>query len=95
MYGQKYMVSETSGTTATEGFNPKVYRTMDEEKIQSVQNSIGDCSTLLLIAIGDCVANNRSQAEVEKKYEIPKSRIQRTMSSKRKHKKGGKQYQQE
>ena len=87
------MVSETSRTTATEGFVPKVYGITDEEKIKkSVQNTIGDCSTLLLLAIGDCVANNRSQAEVVKKYEIPKRRVQRTMSGKKAHKKGGKQY---
>ena len=47
---------------------------------------------MLLLAISDCVANNRSQAEVAKKYRIPKSRIQRMMSSKKEHKKGGKQY---
>ena len=36
MYRQKYMVSEAGGTTATGEFNPKVYGTMDEERIQSV-----------------------------------------------------------
>ena len=36
MYRQKYTVSETSGMTATGEFDPKVYRTMDEEKIKSV-----------------------------------------------------------
>ena len=73
----------------------KVYRTMDEEKVQSVWNTIRDNLTLLLLAMGDCVANNKLQAEVAKKYGIPKSRIQRMMSSKKEHKKGGKQYWQE
>ena len=36
MYGQKYMLSEAGGTTATGEFDPKVYGTMDEERIQSV-----------------------------------------------------------
>ena len=48
--------------------------------------------TLLLLAISDCMANNRSQAEVAKKYEMLKSRIQRMMSGKKEHKKGRKQY---
>ena len=50
---------------------------------------------LLLLAIGDCMANKRSQAEIAKKYGIPKCRIQRAMSGKKEHKKGGKQYRQE
>ena len=95
MYGQRYTASEASSMTVTEEMDLKVYRTTDEEKVQSVQNTIRDCSTLLLLAIGDCVANNRSQAEVAKKYGILKSRIQRMMSSKKEHKKGGKQYCQE
>ena len=71
MYSQKYSISST--LCVGEGFDPKVYRTMDEERIQSVQNTIGDCTTLLLLAIGDCVANNKPQAEVAKKYKIPKA----------------------
>ena len=66
-----------------------------EEKVQSVRNSIGDQSTLLLLAIGDCVANQKSQADIARKYDIPRSRIQKAMSGKCEHKKGGKQYRQE
>ena len=33
--------------------------------------------------------------EIAKKYDIPRSRIQRAMSGKKEHKKGDKQYQQE
>ena len=73
MYGQRYMASKASVMTEAKEFDPKVYGTTDEERIQSVQNTIGDRATLLLLAIGDCVANNRSQAEVAKKYNIPKS----------------------
>ena len=36
-----------------------------------------------------------SQIEVATKYNIPRSRIQRAMSGKKEHRKGGKQYQQE
>ena len=78
MYGHSISKSSTLGVS--EEIDLKVYGTMDEERIQSVQNTIGDHVTLLLLAIGDCMANNRSQAEVAKKYKIPKSRIQRMMS---------------
>ena len=92
MYGQRYTAREAGSMTVMEEMDLKVYRTTGEEKVQGVQNTIGDHSMLLLLAIGDCVANNRSQAEVAKKYRILKSRIQRMMSGKKEHKKGGKQY---
>ena len=95
MYGQRYTASKASSMTVMEEMDPKVYGTTDEERIQSVQNTIGDCSTLLLLAIGHCMSNNRSQAEMAKKYEIPKSRMQRAMFGKKEYKKGGKQYRQE
>ena len=47
------------------------------------------------MAVGDCIVNKKSQAEVAAKYNIPRSRIQRAMSGKKEHQKGGKQYQQE
>ena len=47
------------------------------------------------MAVGDCIVNKKSQAEVATKYNIPRSRIQRAMSGKKEHRKGGKQYQQE
>ena len=95
MYRQKYSISESSTTGVSEEFNLKVYRTTDDEKVQSVWNTVGDCSMLLLLAIGDCVINRRSQAETAKKYGIPKSRVQWAMSGKKEHKKGSKQYRQE
>ena len=52
------MTSETSVTeTTTEEFDLKVHGDTAEDKIKGVTNSIGEQSTLLLIAIGDCIAN--------------------------------------
>ena len=76
MYGQRYWTSKSTTAGESEEFDPKVYGTMDEEKVQSVWNTIGDCSTLLLLAIGECVINKRSQVEIAKKYGIPKSWVQ-------------------
>ena len=47
-----------------------------EKKLQSIINSIGEQSALLLIAVGVCIVNKKSQAEIAKKYGIPRSRIQ-------------------
>ena len=47
-----------------------------EKKLQSVINSIGEQSTLLLMAVRDCIVNKKSQAEIAKKYGIPRSRVQ-------------------
>ena len=63
-----------------------------EMKLQSTINSVGEQSALLLMAVGDCVINKKSQAEIAKKYGIPRSRVQQAMSGKKEHKKGGKQY---
>ena len=76
-------------------YDPKVYGESMEKKLQSVINSIGDQSALLFMAVGDCIVNKKSQAEIAKKYNIPRSRVQWAMSGKKEHKKGGKQYQQE
>ena len=37
------------------------------------------------MAVGDCIVNKKSQAEVATKYNIPRSRIQRAMSGKKEH----------
>ena len=63
-----------------------------EKKLQRIINSIGDQSTLFLMAVGDCIVNKKSQAEIATKYNISRSRIQWAMSGKKEHKKGGKQY---
>ena len=91
MYGQWY--EELS--QVQEEYDPKVYRESMEKKLQSIINSIGEQSALLLMAVRDCIVNKKSQAEIAKKYNIPRSRVQWAMSRKKEHKKGGKQYQQE
>ena len=47
------------------------------------------------MAVGDCIVHKKSQAEIATKYNISRSRIQRAMSGKKEHRKGGKQYWQE
>ena len=92
MYGQHY---EEEPSQVQEECDPKVYGENVEKKLQSIINSIGDQSALLLMAVGDCIVNKKSQTEIATKYNIPRSRIQWAMSGKKEHKKGGKQYQQE
>ena len=92
MYGQHY---EEKPSQVQEEYDPEVYGENAEKKLQSIINSIGDQSTLFLMAVGDCIVNKKSQAEVAAKYNIPRSRIQRAMSGKKEHRKGGKQYRQE
>ena len=92
MYGQCY---EEKPSQVQEECDPKVYGENAEKKLQSIVNSIGDQSALFLMAVRDCIVNKKSQAEIATKYNISRSRIQRAMSGKKEHKKGGKQYQQE
>ena len=92
MYGQCY---EEEPSQVQEECDPKVYGENAEKKLQSIINSIGDQSTLFLMAVGDCIVNKKSQAEIATKYNISRSRIQWAMSGKKDHRKGGKQYQQE
>ena len=73
MYGQCY---EVEPNKTQEEYDPKVYRESTEKKLQSVVNSIGEQSTLLLMAVRDCIVNKKSQAEIAKKYGIPRSRVQ-------------------
>ena len=88
-------VMKKKSSPIQEECDPEVYGENAEKKLQSIINSIGDQSALFLIAVGDCIVNKKSQAEVAAKYNIPRSRIQRAMSGKKEHRKGGKQYQQE
>ena len=89
MYRQHY---EKEPSQVQEECDPKVYGENVEKKLQGIVNSIGEQSALLLMAVGDCIVNKKSQAEVATKYNIPRSRIQQAMSGKKEHKKGGKQY---
>ena len=91
MYRQCY---EEKPSQVQEECDPEVYGENAEKKLQSIINSIGDQSALFLMAVGDCIVKKKSQAEVAVKYNIPRSRIQRAMSGKKEHWKGGKQYQQ-
>ena len=90
MYGQWYETEEPS--RVQEEYDPKVHGESAEKKLQSTINSVGEQSALLLMAVRDCVVNKKSQAEIARKYGIPRSRVQRAMSGKKEHKKGGKQY---
>ena len=47
-----------------------------KKKLQSAINTAGEQSALLLMAVGDCVVNRKSQAEIARKYGIPRSRVQ-------------------
>ena len=85
MYRQCY---EEEPSQVQEECDPKVYGENVEKKLQSVVNSIGDQSALLLMAVGDCIVNKKSQTEIATKYNIPRSRIQRAMSGKKEYKKG-------
>ena len=92
MYGQHY---EEEPSQVQEECDPKVYGENAEKKLQSIINSIGDQSTLFLMAVGDCIVNKKSQAEIATKYNISRSRIQWAMSGKKEHRKGGKQHWQD
>ena len=91
MYGQWF----EELNKVQEEYDPTVYGESMEKKLQSVVNSIGEQSALLLMAVGDCIVNKKSQGEIAIKYGVPQSRVQWAMSGKKEHKKGGKQYQQE
>ena len=78
-----------------EEYDLKVHGESAEEKLQSIINSIREQSALLLTAVGDCVVYKKSQVEIAKKYNVPRSQVQCAMSGRKKYKKGGKQYQQE
>ena len=92
MYRQCY---EEEPSKVQEEYDPKVHGESMERKLQSAINSFGEQSALLLMAVRDCVVNKKSQAEIARKYGIPRSRVQQAMSGKKEHKKGGKQYWQE
>ena len=64
MYGQWY---EEEPSKVQEEYNPKMHGESMEKKLQSTINSVGEQSTLLLIAVVDCLVNKKSQAEIAKK----------------------------
>ena len=72
MYRQQY----EEPSQVQEEYDPKVYGESTEKKLQSIINSIGEQSALLLMAVRDCIVNKKSQAEIARKYGIPRSRVQ-------------------
>ena len=66
-----------------------------EEKLQHLVETVPAHRLLLAITIGDIHLNSLTYLQASQKYEFSKSRIQRAISGKTEHKKGGKQYQQE
>ena len=66
-----------------------------KEKLQHLIETVPAHRLLLAIAIGDIHLNSLTYSQASQKYEFSKSRIQRAISGKTEHKKGGKQYQQE
>ena len=67
---------EEGPSKVQEEYDLQVYGESMEKKLQSVINSIGEQSALLLMAVGNCIVNKKSQAEIARKYGIPRSRVQ-------------------
>ena len=63
-----------------------------EEKLQHLVETVPAHRLLLAITIGDIHLNSLTYSQASQKYEFSKSRIQRAISGKANHKKGGKQY---
>ena len=70
MYGQWYEIEERS--RMQKEYDLKVHRESTEKKLQSTITSVGEQSALLLMAVRDCVINKKSQAEIARKYGIPR-----------------------
>ena len=66
-----------------------------EEKLKGLVETVPAHRLMLAIAIGDVHLNSLTYGQASQKYEFSKSKIQRAISSKAEHKKGGKQYHQE
>ena len=64
-----------------------------EEKLQGLVDTVPAHQLMLAIAVGDIHLNKLSYNQALQKYQISKSRIQRAISGKAEHKKGGKQYE--
>ena len=89
-------VSKTYTEEDTDGEHKFVVRgDTHEEKLQHLIETIPAHRLLLAITIGDIHLNSLTYSQASQKYEFSKSRIQRAISGKTEHKKGGKQYQQE
>ena len=84
----------TEETTAEE-FKFVMQGETHEEKLDSLVRNVPAKRIMLAIALGDVLLNKLSHSQASMKYGFSKTMIQRTLSGKIEHKKGGKQYQQE
>ena len=84
----------TEETTAEE-FKFVMQGETHEEKLDSLISNVPAKRIMLAIALGDVLLNKLSHSQASMKYGFSKTMIQRTLSGKMEHKKGGKQYQQE
>ena len=66
-----------------------------EEKLDSLTRNVPAKRIMLAVALGDALLNKLSHSQASMKYGFSKTMIQWSLSGKVKHKKGGKQYQQE
>ena len=66
-----------------------------KERLQGLVDTVPAHQLMLAIAIGDIYLNKISYDQASQKYQFSKSCIQRAVSGKAEHRKGGKQYQQE
>ena len=70
-----------------------VHGETQEERLQGLVDTVPAHQLMLAIAIGDIHLNKLSYDQALQKHQISKSRIQRAISGKAEHKKGGKQYE--
>ena len=89
-------VSKVYAEETTDEENKFVVRgNTHEEKLKGLVETVLAHRLMLAIAIGDVHLNSLTYGQASQKYEFSKSRIQRAISGKAEHKKGGKQYYQE
>ena len=66
-----------------------------EERLESLTKNVPAKRIMLAVALGDVLLNKLSHSQASYKYRFSKTMIQRSLSGRIEHKKGGKQYQQE
>ena len=87
-------VSKTySSEPATSGTKFLIHGKTQEERLQGLLDTVPALQLMLAITIGDIHLNKLSYDQASQKYQISKSHIQRAISGKAEHKKGGKQYE--
>ena len=80
-----------TGETTTEEFKFVMQGETHEEKLDSLVRNVPAKRIMLAIALGDVLLNKLSHSQASMKYGFSKTMIQRTLSGKIEHKKGGKQ----